>query len=143
MSVPKFNPILGQAVIEWDDRLFKINRTMRHAEDMIAVLAWARMDSCSKSAHRISSDLRIQYRTGELIARMRERFKEENPAVFADPVSAEIIRQFTKIAVVFYELDSVESESEYGCKIIADHGTYMAAAYSATGITEEATDGTA
>lgn len=132
MSVPmKFSPTLGQAIADCDQRLLQIQQILHHTKAMMEPLAWMQMTTCAKLAGQIHSDLKLQYRTGDLVARMRETLKKDYPAVFGSQVDAELIRQFIRIAVVFYEMDSDEEESEYGQKILADHAFYMEAATAA------------
>ena len=127
----QFEPALGEAILECDRRLLQVHQTLHHMKSAVEPLAWLDMTTCAKLASQIRADLHLQYRMGDVVARMRKKLEVQYPAVFGSAPSTELFRQFLKVAVVFYEMDDDEESSDYGQKILADHEAFIVAAQAA------------
>jgi hypothetical protein len=133
MSVIQLSKELAAAMLDMDIRLFRAKQTMEHANAMIEPLAWMGMDSCAKAAHRIYADMRLRYVTGDVLHGVRTRIEVDHPAVLDNPAEVEVLRQFGKVAVIFYELTREEEAGAYGQKIMEDHAQFITAAVAVVG----------
>lgn len=130
-----FTPEFAAALLEWDDRLFKVFQARHHAKTLIPTLREMSMTVCAKNAQRIYQDIDLQLRTGELLIRMRAMFLAEHTL---SAVEHEQWRQFTNTAMVWNELTEEETGTEFGEKTLEVHQTYLRSARAALNIMEEA-----
>lgn len=123
-----FSTSFATALLDWDDRLFKLHQARWQAQNIIPTLRDMNMNICAKNAQKIYQDIDLQLRTGELLIRMRTKFLEAHTL---SAVEMEQWRQFTSVAMVFYAMTEDEARGEYGQKTIASHEAYTTAAKTA------------
>lgn len=128
-----FSATFAAALLEWDERLFKMYQARHHAKWIIQPLKDANMKICAKNAAKIYQDIDLQMRTGTLLIRMQSMFLEEYTLTM---VELEQWRQFTQTALVWNELTEEEARTEYGVRTLAVHEAFTSAAKRALSMEE-------